>query len=160
MLVQQIRFVYRRLIRSLIRLVLLIFQILIEPSHRQRRRRHMAVSSRVSYFPLNTTSRRALYSVRHCLNDAPSCPIDFFLLHVSDRFSFFVVEFSTDKYHPIELSLDIPMDEKIVAMIEWWSSAHELFLKYGTCSHSDVFMCTSSFVYSVFHISKWLCAKV
>jgi hypothetical protein len=119
-------------------------QILTAPLHRQRRHRRTAASSRASSFPPDTTSRRALYSVRLCLIDSSSRPIAIFFTHTIGSLC---GEFATDKYHPIELSLDIPMDEKIVAMIEWWSSAHELFLKYGTwafiCISPGLYMCAS-----------------
>lgn len=40
-----------------------------------------------------------------------------------------------DKYYPIELDPNIPVDEKIPLMIEWYNGAHDLLQKSDLYRH-------------------------
>jgi 5'-nucleotidase len=35
------------------------------------------------------------------------------------------------KYYPIEIRHDLPKDEKVKAMVEWWTTAHQIFIDCG-----------------------------
>jgi len=40
-----------------------------------------------------------------------------------------------DKYYPIEFSPTVPNEEKEIAMVEWWTKAHDLMFEYGLKEH-------------------------